>query len=84
MSLWMKPDKNREGGKHSFNQHRQTTAITVIVRNTFQLLLQSLQKTTLLCVKLPSSVQIYHPFFFLSLRCRQKAKGHVCLCHGSL
>lgn len=64
MSLWMKPDKNREGGKHSFNQHRQTTAITVIVRNTFQLLLQSLQKTTLLCVKLPSSVQIYHPFFF--------------------
>lgn len=27
----MKPDKNLEGGKHGFNQHRQTTAITAIV-----------------------------------------------------
>lgn len=31
MRLRMKPDKNLEGGKHGFNQHRQTTAITAIV-----------------------------------------------------
>ena len=43
----------------SFNQHRQIKQLQQLLLNEFQPLLQGLQKTALLCDKLPSSVHMF-------------------------
>lgn len=54
----MKPDKNLEGGKRGFNQIAKQQQLQRFLLNEFQLWLRGVHRSTLLCVKLPSSVQI--------------------------